>query len=266
MPSRYRHVRFSERKVRDDVYKALANLSGERLSLLESVKAIVEVANSFFGRTWKIPGEDDERFDIDTMPHEKNIREMLKMLEAQSLDLLVDRMVQAKAEGRTLTHYTDSTTKKHVGAFNAQGIHIGKDNPFPLPILSIEGVTTEDIAMQIYMAFSLLSAVRGVEESEIYKLVDVHMTDITQHNKGLSEVIAEIYSLEKPAGQLLCSSHTTLGLARPFNKVVMKVKAEMELEKLVQTFIVDLEVGSKSSSVAGQALDVPEYIEKMWNR
>ena len=38
-----------------------------------------------------------------------------------------------------LTHYTDSSTKKHVGTFNAQGIHIGKDNPFPLPILAIDG-------------------------------------------------------------------------------------------------------------------------------
>lgn len=272
MPSRYRHVRISERKVRDDVYKALANLTGEGLSLLEAAKAVVEVANSCFDRTWKIPSEDDESYDLDTMPNKRSIREMLQMLEAQSMDLLVDKMEQGKAEGRTLTHYTDSSTKKHVGTFNAQGIHIGKDNPFPLPILPIEGETTDDIAMQTDMAFSLLAAVRGVNESEIYKLVDVHMTDITEHNKGFSEVLAEIYSLDKPAGQLFCSSHTTLGLARAFNKVVKTVEAEMELEKVVHTFMVDLEVDSKSSSVAGQALDMclklvaPEYSEKMWNR
>lgn len=45
------------------------------------------------------------------------------------------------------------------------------------------------------------------------------------------------HSQEKPAGQLFCSSHTTLGLARAFNKVVRKVEAEMELEKLVQAFM-----------------------------
>ena len=119
------------------------------------------------------------------------------MTEAQSLDLLVDKMVEGKEQGRTLTHYTDSSTKKHVGTFNAQGIHIGKDNPFPLPILSVDGETTEDIAMQTDMGFSMLAAVRGVEVSEIYKLVDVHMTDSTEHNKGFAEILAEMYDLKK---------------------------------------------------------------------
>ena len=230
LPARFRHVRQSARKVRDDVYKVLASLSGEGLSLLASIRAVDVVANGCFGRNWKIPAEEDDAFDKDSMPHKKNIREMLKMLEAQSLDLLVDKMVQGKAEGRMLTHYTDSSTKKHVGTFNGQGIHIGKDNPFPLPILSIKGETSEDIAIQTDMAFSVLAVVRGVDESEIYKLVDVHMTDGTEHNKGFASLLAEMYSLEKPAGQLFCSSHTTIGLVRGFNKVVRKVEAEIKLE------------------------------------
>ena len=61
------------------------------------------------------------------------------------------------------------------------------------------------------MAFSMLAAVRGMEVVDIYKLVDLHMTDATEHNKGFAELLAEIYSLEKPAGQLFRSSHTTLG-------------------------------------------------------
>ena len=61
------------------------------------------------------------------------------MVEAQSMDLLVDKMVEGNEQGRMLRHYTDYNTKKHVGTFNAQGIHIGKDNPFPLPILSVDG-------------------------------------------------------------------------------------------------------------------------------
>ena len=114
LPLEYRHVRLSERKVKDVIYTALANLSGEGLSLLESVKAVVEVANVCFGRNWKISADDDESFDTDTMPHSKNIREMMKMIEAQSMDLLVDKMVDGKEQGRMLTHYT-----------------IGKDNPYP---------------------------------------------------------------------------------------------------------------------------------------
>ena len=110
--------------------------------------------------------------------------------------------------------------------------------------------------MQIDMAFSLLAAVRGVEVKDIYKLVDIHMTDSVEHNKGFAELLAEIYSLEKPAGQLFCSSYTTLGMARSLNKVMRTVEADMELEKLVQTSMVDLDVDSKNSSVAGQSLDM----------
>ena len=114
LPHEYRHVRLSERKVKDVIYKALGNLSGEGLSLLVSVRAVVEVANVCFGRNWKVPADEDETFDNDTMPHSKNIREMIKMIEAQSMDLLVDKMVDGKEQGRMLTHYTDSSTKKHV--------------------------------------------------------------------------------------------------------------------------------------------------------
>ena len=51
-----------------------------------------------FGGARKIPGEDLTALTyVDAMLHGKN-REMLKMLEDQSLDLLVDRMAQGKAE------------------------------------------------------------------------------------------------------------------------------------------------------------------------
>ena len=52
-------MRLSERKLKDDVYKALENLIGEGLSLLESSKAVVKVGNSCFGRTRKIAEEED---------------------------------------------------------------------------------------------------------------------------------------------------------------------------------------------------------------
>ena len=43
------------------------------------------------------------------------------------------------------------------------------------------------------------------------------------------------------------SSHDTLGLVRAFNKVMRTVEADMELKKLVQTFM----VGRNARSVAG---------------
>ena len=71
------------------------------------------------------------------------------MVEAQDLDMMVDKMVEGKEGGRALTHFHDGTTKKHVGQFVAQGINIGRETPFPLPILAVDGEKTEDVAMQV---------------------------------------------------------------------------------------------------------------------
>ena len=272
LPEKYRHIRKSERKVKDEVFIAIGNMVGEGLSLDESAKAIVEVGNVMFERKWKVPREGDETFDVNTLPAKSNIREALKQQEAQDLDLMVDELERGKEEQRPLTHFTDSTTKKGVGKFAAQGIHIGRDAPYPLPILPIDRETTEDVAMQVSMGLSMVAVVRGVTSDEIYKMVDTHMTDATEHNKGLAEVLQEMYDLDRPAGQLFCSSHTTLGMASAMNKVMRVLEAEMGLDKLVQSFMVDLDVDSKNSSVAGQALDMclklvaPEYSAKPWNK
>ncbi|KAI4829898.1 hypothetical protein KUCAC02_001558 [Chaenocephalus aceratus] len=56
------------------------------------------------------------------------------------------------------------------------------------------------------------------------------------------------------------------------NKVMRLVEADMKMEQVLQSFMVDLDVDSKNASVAGQALDMclklvaPEYAHKPWNR
>ena len=171
-----------------------------------------------------------------------------------------------------ITHASDSTTKKGVGKFMVQGLHIGQDNPYPLPLLSIYGETTEDIAMQVDMGFEILGAVRGVSAKEIYKLVDVHMTDSTEHNKGFSKLLAEMYDLEEPAGQLFCGTHTTLGFSSAMNKVMRLLEADMKMEQILKGFMVDMDVDSENASIAGQAIDIclklvaPEFSHKPWNR
>ena len=151
LPEKYRHVRKSERKVRDETLIAIGNLVGEGLSLTESTKAVVEVGNTMFDRKWKAPNEETKTFDVDTLPDKRNIREALKMQEAQDLDLMVDQLEKGKEEDRPLTLFADSTTKRGVGQFVAQGIHVGRDTPYPLPILSIDGETTADIVLQVFI-------------------------------------------------------------------------------------------------------------------
>ena len=50
-----------------------------------------------------------------------------------------------------------------------QGLHVGQDCPYPLPILSIHGEAMEDIAMQVDMGMEVVAAVRGMKVEEIYK-------------------------------------------------------------------------------------------------
>ena len=256
----------------DEFYKTVANLSGRGLSVSESSAAVIEVGNSMFGRSWKYQAESDEIFDIDTVPTNKSIRKALHQIEAQNLSLLVDKIEDAKQKGEMITHASDSTTKKGVGQFTVQGLHIGQGNPFPLPILPIHGEKTQDIAMQVDMGFEILASVRGVCVEDVYKLVDTHMTDSTEHNKGFSKLLAEMYSLETPAGQLFCGTHTTLGFSSAMNKVMRLVEADMKMEQVLKGFMVDLEMDSKNASLAGQALDMclklvaPEFSHKPWNR
>ena len=178
-----------------------------------------------------------------------------------------------KEKGRMVTHASDSTTEKEVGQFIVQGLHVGQDCPYPLPILTIHGETTEDIAMQVDMGMEMVAAVRGVKVEEIYTLVDTCITDSTEHNKGFDELLAaEMYNLEKPAGQLFCGTHTTLGFSSAMNKVVRMLEAERKMDQVLKGFMVELEIDTKYSSLAGQALDMclklvaPEYSHKPWNR
>ena len=104
------------------------------------------------------------------------------------------------------------------------------------------------------MGFEVLAAVRGVPVREVYSLVDAHMSDSVSHNKGFSEVLQEMYDLEKPAGQIFCGSHTTLGFAAAMNKKLRHLEAEMKMEEVMKTFMVDLEVTPKMPAWQGRPL------------
>ena len=86
------------------------------------MKALVRVAE-LFGRKWKILEEDEDSFDIDTLPHERNLRTAVRQIETKGISCMIDKVKEAKSDGRMITHATDSTTKK-IGQFAGAGIHI----------------------------------------------------------------------------------------------------------------------------------------------
>ena len=97
------------------------------------------------------------------------------------------------------------------------------------------------------------------------------MTDLTEHNKGFAAILQEMYSLEKPAGQLFCGTHITLGFSTSMNKTVRIIESHMKIENFIAGLMVGMEVDTKNSSIGGKALDMclklvaPEYSHKAWN-
>ena len=121
------------------------------------------------------------------------------------------------------------------------------------------------------MGLEILSAVSGVEVRELASQVDTLLTDSTEHNKGVNVIIQELYDLDKPAGQIFCGTHTTLGFSNSMNSVVLKVELKMGLDKVLSKFMCSMELDTKNGSLAGQALDMmlrlvaPEFKHKSWN-
>ena len=68
LPLEFRHLRVSERKVKDQYFTTCAELSGEGLSLQECITAMVTVGNGLFGRHWKKRDTKEKQFDVNTAP------------------------------------------------------------------------------------------------------------------------------------------------------------------------------------------------------
>ena len=123
LPLRYRHVRDSERKVKEVIYRAIAKLMGKGLSLHEATLSVMIVANTLFDRNWKEIELSDQAEDVrDKMPSARSIREAMALMETEALAHTVDMMGEGRQEGRMVTHAIDSTTKKSIGQFATQGI------------------------------------------------------------------------------------------------------------------------------------------------
>ena len=102
-----------------------------------------------------------------------------------------------------VTLASDSTTRRGVGQFQGQGIHIGAGSAFPLPLLSIQNETREDIAEQLGMGLEILSICSGEPVESLASKVDTLLTDSVEHNKGVNEIMAELYDLDCAPGQIL---------------------------------------------------------------
>ena len=271
MPQQFQHIRDSERMVKNEFYQTCADLAGYGLGADECSRAVVEVGNGMFGRKWKHNMDDSQTYDKDTAPGKKHIVESLSKIEAHSLSLMADLVTQGKEDGRMVTLASDSTTRKGVGQFQGQGIHIGNGSAFPLPLLSISSETREDIAEQLGMGLQILSICSGEPVDSLAGKLDTLLTDSVEHNKGVNEILAKLYDLDTAPGQIFCGTHTVLGFSDKMDKMVSFIETKMKLETVLAKFMVAIDLDSKHHSLASQALDMclklvaPEYVQKPWN-
>ena len=135
-----KYVRSSANHVRDEIYEACAELSGHGFSYHECQIAL-SVVSRLFGCSWTIPpenrghtefSEEEEaeeivQFDNNTLPTRKAMRKMLERMDVHSLKLSADKIADTKESDSVVTHATDSTTRKKVGCFAPQGVHIDRD-------------------------------------------------------------------------------------------------------------------------------------------
>ena len=70
------------------------------------------------------------------MKDNRYIRDKLRLIEAQSLSMVADEIIKQKRSGV-------------VGTFVGQGVQVGQETPFPLPLMVIQRETTQDIAQQV---------------------------------------------------------------------------------------------------------------------
>ena len=97
LPQKYRHVRDSERKVKDSVYLAITDLIGIGLSVPEAQKAVLIVSNRLFDRSFKIAsdslGPKSSTIDLDTLHSERSIRKVVDQVEAHGLAAEAEEIV-----------------------------------------------------------------------------------------------------------------------------------------------------------------------------
>ena len=97
------------------------------------------------------------------------------------------------------------------------------------------------------------------------------MTDSVSHNKQIAQNLAEKYEREDPAGQVFCNIHSSLGISRAVNSCLSEIEAEMGIENIFKSVLVEVSYEKKHGSVAAQAVHAflalidAEHSAKTWN-
>ena len=110
----------------------------------------------------------------------------------------------------------------------------------------------------------MMAVASDYSASDLYSVVDLHMTDATAHNKGVAKEVANVMNL-------FCDPHITLGYDRCIKKVTATIEQKMNVASLLNSFVLDININQESDTVSLTIISWmlnlfgPDMVQKPWN-
>ena len=110
------------------------------------------------------------------------------------------------------------------------------------------------------------------DPADLYKEVDLHLTDSVSHNKFIGEDVPKLFDLDTKPGQIFCATHTGLGFCSSMNSSIHHIEDKLGIKNIMDGFVVEIEYESKNGSIIVQFVDCMtrlvgmELKHKPWNR
>ena len=164
MPNKYRHVRESERKVREEIYSVMHLMSSKlHMSKRQIEGSIIAVANIVFDMDWK-PFQPKGVQDLNTLPSMRNSLHTEPLLEAMALNAIVQEMMEEENTS-SITYSNDGSSMNGVGSFVVQSLTINGVQR-TLPTLGIFTESRESLKDLEITTLKILPAATGHKYSE----------------------------------------------------------------------------------------------------
>ena len=271
LPHKYRHPRCGLRKVRPELYALMHYLSASLHMSHEQVEgSIVAVANSLFGRKWKVYAGDSNGTDNNTLPSTSSCRRTEAYMEAMALSCVVDEIM--KDGSKTCVVYSnDGSSQSVTGSYVVQSLTVNGVQR-SLPTFGIFTETRESLKDLTLATLDVLSASTGYRfsSSQLLEKISFVMTDSTSHNVGVIDMVCSDLNVEKVPPQLFCNVHPLMLFQNKIKDVCQRIHDNLGKQRIKDCFLVDVDFQNESFVV--KALKClsnfinRDYSGKPWNR
>ena len=105
------------------------------------------------------------------------------------------------------------------------------------------GYSREGIAQQAALGFHILAAACDPpkDPADLYKEVDLHLTDSVSHNKFIGEDVPKLFDLDTKPGQIFCATHIGLGFCSSMNSSIHHIEDKLGIKNIMEGFVVEIE-------------------------